>query len=331
MGDFPLRLNRYFKYNLKNNAFFDIFNRFLYKEHKMNTDFIKGIVPPIVAPTSGDEGVNEKSLRDHVEFMIEGGISGILACGSNGEFYMMEEDEMETTLKTILDQVKGRLPVYMGIGAIRTKKCIRIARMAERLGAQGISILQPMFIKPTDDELSTHFRSIAAAVPGRPVLLYNNPRVGYAISQAVVEDLAHSAANIVGIKDSSGDLTQTMEFIRRSRDVGFKVFAGKDTLIYPSLAVGAVGAVTSTSNYVPKLVYSIYDHFVKGDHKAALAAQYTLNPIRLATDKSSFPVATKDYANIVGRNAGNPYLPNKRSPPGQVEALEKELRKANLL
>jgi 4-hydroxy-tetrahydrodipicolinate synthase len=297
----------------------------------MNTDFIKGIVPPIVAPITDDEKVNEKSLREHIEFMIAGGISGILACGSNGEFYMMEEDEMETTLKTILDQVKGRLPVYMGIGAIRTKKCVRIARMAERLGAQGISILQPMFIKPTDEELGAHFRSIAAAVANLPVLLYNNPRVGYAIPQGLVEDLAHCVSNIVGLKDSSGDLTQTMEFIRRNQDVGFKVFAGKDTLIYPSLAVGAVGAVTSTSNYVPKLVYSIYDNFLKGDHKAALAAQYKLNPIRLATDKSSFPVATKDYANIVGREVGVPYLPNKRSPPAQLESLRQELVKAKLL
>jgi len=138
----------------------------------MNTDFIKGIVPPIAAPITEDERVNESSLRDHIEFMISGGISGILACGSNGEFFMMEEDEMETTLKTIIDQVKGRLPVYMGIGAIRTKKCIQIARMAQKYGAQGISILQPMFIKPTDDELSTHFRAIADAVPGLPVLLY---------------------------------------------------------------------------------------------------------------------------------------------------------------
>ena len=297
----------------------------------MNKDFIKGIVPPIIAPVTEDERVNEKSLRDHIEFMISGGISGILACGSNGEFYMMEEDEMETTLRTIIDQVKGRLPVYMGIGAIRTKKCVRIALMAQRLGAQGVSILQPMFIKPTDDELSAHFRAIAASVPGLPVLLYNNPRVGYAIPQGVVEDLAHSVDNIAGIKDSSGDLTQTMEFVRRNRDVDFKVFSGKDTLIYPSLAVGAVGAVTSTSNYVPELVYSIYKHFISGDHKAALEAQYKLNPIRLVTEKSSFPVATKDYANIIGRKVGNPYLPNKCSPPAQVENLRQELVKEKLL
>ncbi|MCL1818685.1 MAG: dihydrodipicolinate synthase family protein, partial [Spirochaetaceae bacterium] len=84
-------------------------------------------------------------------------------------------------------------------------------------------------------------------------------------------------------------------------------------------------------NYVPELVYSIYKHFLAGDHKAALEAQYKLNPIRLATDKSSFPVATKDYANIVGRKVGNPYLPNKCSPPAQVENLRQELVKAKLL
>jgi len=297
----------------------------------MNIEFIKGIIPPIVAPITEDERVNEKSLREHVEFMISGGISGILACGSNSEFYMMEEDEMETTVKTIIDQVKGRLPVYMGIGTIRTKTCIRIAHMAQKLGVQGISILQPMFIKPTDDELAAHFRTIAASVPNLPVLLYNNPRVGYAIPPGLVEELAHSVDNIVGIKDSSGDLTQTMEFIRRNRDIDFKVFAGKDTLIYPSLAVGAAGAVTSTSNYVPELVYSIYKHFLAGDHNAALEAQYKLYPIRLAADKSSFPVATKDYANIVGRKVGAPYLPNKCSPPAQVENLRQELIKAQLL
>jgi 4-hydroxy-tetrahydrodipicolinate synthase len=297
----------------------------------MNTDFIKGIIPPIITPITEDEKIDEAALRNHIEFMIAGGISGILACGSNGEFYMMEEDEMKENLRIILDQVKGRVPVYMGIGAIRTQKCIRIARMARQAGARGISILQPMFIKPADDELSAHFRGIAAAVADLPVLLYNNPRVGYAISQAVVEDLAHTTPNIAGIKDSSGDLTQTMEFIRRNQDVGFRVFSGKDTLIYPSLAVGAVGAVTSTSNYVPALVYSIYKHFIDGDHKASLAAQYKLNPIRLATDKSSFPVATKDYANLVGRGVGNPYLPNKCSPLAQMENLKKELVKAKLL
>ncbi|MDR2739039.1 MAG: dihydrodipicolinate synthase family protein [Treponema sp.] len=298
----------------------------------MNTDFIKGIIPPIVTPVGPDEKPNEQVLRNHIDYMIAAGISGILAFGSNGEFYMLEEDEMESLLKIIVDQTGGRVPVYMGVGAIRTSKCIRLARLGQRLGARGVSVLQPMFIKPTEDELRDHFTAIARAVPEVPVLLYNNPgKTGYPISQTVVEDLAHRIPNLIGMKDSSGDLTETMEFIRRNRDVGFKVLVGKDTLIYPGLEVGAVGAVCSTANYMPELVCSVYDLFMAGKKREALEAQYRLNPVRLMMDKSSFPVATKDYGNLRGRDVGDPYLPNKSSPPAQMENLRQELIRAGLL
>jgi 4-hydroxy-tetrahydrodipicolinate synthase len=298
----------------------------------MNTDFIKGIIPPIVTPIGPDEKPNEQVLRNHIDYMIGAGISGILAFGSNGEFYMLEEDEMESLLKIIVDQTRGRVPVYMGVGAIRTSKCIRLARLGQRLGVRGVSVLQPMFIKPTEDELRDHLTAIARAVPEVPVLLYNNPgKTGYPISQAVVEDLAHRIPNMAGMKDSSGDLTETMEFIRRNRDVGFKVLVGKDTLIYPGLEVGAVGAVCSTANYMPELVCSVYDLFTEGKKRESLEAQYRLNPVRIMMDKSSFPVATKDYGNLRGRNMGGPYLPNKPSPPAQMENLRRELAAAGLL
>jgi 4-hydroxy-tetrahydrodipicolinate synthase len=298
----------------------------------MNTGFIKGIIPPIATPITADEGFDEKAMRDHLEFMIAGGISGVFAFGSNGEFYILEEEEMETILRVIIDQVKGRLPVYMGIGAIRTSKCVRLARMGRRLGADGVSVLQPMFIKPSEDELFTHFKTIAGSVSGFPVLLYNNPgRAGYPISQALAEKLAHSVGNIVGMKDSSGDLTETMEFIRRNRDAGFKVLMGKDTLVYAALEIGAAGAVCTTANFAPRLVCSIYEKFTAGEKAEALALQYTLNPIRIMMDKSSFPVATKDYAGLMGHPLGNPYAPNAPSPPAQMENLRRELTRAGLL
>lgn len=292
----------------------------------MDTSFIKGIIPPIVTPITEDEKVDEASLRKVVDFVIEGGCSGILAFGSNGEFYMMEEGEMEEALKIMVEQCAGRVPIYMGVGAIRTSKCVRLARMGVRLGARSVSILQPMFLKPTEEELKQHFRTIAAAVSEVPVLLYNNPgRCGYAMSQDLVQELAHSIPNLVGMKDSSGDLTQTMEFVRRNADIGFKVLSGKDTLIYSGLGVGAVGAVCSTANYLPGLVCSIYERYVAGDIKGSLEAQLRLNPIRLATDKSSFPVATKDLANLVGTRVGRPYLPTMPSPAAQMENLRESL------
>ena len=299
---------------------------------KIDTSFIKGIIPPIAIPLKDDESFDEKKLRRHVDFVIEGGVSAILAFGSNGEFYMQEEDEMRDILDVMIDQVAGRVPVFMGIGAIRTSKCIRLAQMGVEHGAKAVSILQPMFVKPSEDELYTHFAAIADSVENVPVLLYNNPgRTGYGIPQTVAEKLAHQKANVVGMKDSSGDITQTEEFIRRNADVGFKVMCGKDTLIYAGLSVGAVGAVCCMANFVPRLVCSIYDRFVAGDLKGSLDRQFVLNPIRLQMDRSSFPVATKDYANLLGLELGAPYLPTKNSTPEQLEGLRQQLVKAGLL
>ncbi|MDO4305467.1 MAG: dihydrodipicolinate synthase family protein [Eubacteriales bacterium] len=299
----------------------------------MRTDFIKGIVVPILTPIDENEMVDEKKLRDQVDFVINGGVEGILAFGSNGEFYMVDEDEMERSLEIIISQANGRVPVYFGIGAIKTRKCIALAKMAEKKGADGISVLQPMFLKPTEDELYTHFESIANAVPNLPMLLYNNPgRTGYTMSGALVEKLARNVENIVGMKDSSGDMTQTAEFIRRTLDLDFKVFGGKDTLLFASLCHGAVGGVCTTANFMPELITSIYDKYIAGDVEGALKQQFILNPVRLSMDKASFPVATKDMANMRGRDVGVPYLPNKATPKGAAyDGMYSNMKSAGLL
>ena len=166
----------------------------------MNTDFIKGIVVPIVTCLDADERIDEARMRRQVDFVIDGGVEGILAFGSNGEFYMVEEDEMERGLKIMVDQSAGRVPVYFGIGAIRTQKCVRLAKMAVKNGAACVSVLQPMFLQPTENELFNHFKTIADAIPDTPMLLYNNPgRVGYTMSGNLVEKLAHEVENIVGM------------------------------------------------------------------------------------------------------------------------------------
>lgn len=299
----------------------------------MNTDFIKGVVVPMITPIDQDELIDEKAIRSQVDYVIDGGVSGILLYGSNGEFYVIEEDEMERGLKIVVDQAAGRVPVYFGIGAISTKKCIRLAKMAAAGGAAGISVLQPMFLKPTETELFTHFKAIADAVKDLPVLLYNNPgRVGYTLSSNLVERLAHEVPNIVGIKDTSGDITQTSEFIRRNRDIGFKVFGGKDTLLYASLCHGAVGGVCTAANFMPELITDVYNKYVAGDLEGSLEAQFKLNPVRLSMDGASFPVAAKDMANLRGRNIGLPYTPNLATPEGPVlDKIKAEMTKAGLL
>lgn len=299
----------------------------------MNTDFIKGVVVPIITCIDENEMIDEARMRAQVDYVIEGGLDGILAFGSNGEFYQIEEDEMKRGLQIMVDQAAGRVPVYFGIGAINTKKCIRLAKMAVENGACSVSILQPMFLKPTETELYGHFKAIAEAIPDTPVLLYNNPgRVGYTLSAGLVEKLAHTVPNIVGMKDTSGDMTQTQEFIRRNRDVGFKVFGGKDTLLYASLCHGAVGGVCTAGNFMPELITDIYKKFVAGDIAGSLEAQYKLNPVRLAMDPASFPVAAKDMCALRGMDVGVSFLPNLPTPEGAAkEGFRKTMKEAGLI
>ena len=127
-------------------------------------------------------------------------------------------------------------------------------------------------------------------------------------------------------------MTQTMEFIRRTRDIGFKVFGGKDTLLYASLCHGAVGGVCTAANFMPELITDIYNKFVAGDISGALEAQFKLNPVRLSMDGASFPVAAKDMANLRGRDIGAPYTPNLPTPEGPVlERIRAEMHKAGLI
>ncbi len=299
----------------------------------MNTEFIKGVIVPIITPIDENELIDEKRLRAQVDYVIAGGVSGILAFGSNGEFYEIEDDEMERGLQIMVSQAAGRVPVYFGMGAISTKKCVRLAKMAKENGACGISILQPMFLKPTETELFRHFKTIAEAVPDMPVLLYNNPgRVGYTMSGNLVERLAHEVDNIVGMKDTSGDMTQTAEFIRRTRDVDFKVFGGKDTLLYASLCHGAVGGVCTAANFMPELITDIYNKYIVGDMEGALEAQFKLNPVRLSMDGASFPVAAKDMANLRGLDVGVPYRPSLPTPEGPVlDRIKAAMKDADLI
>lgn len=299
----------------------------------MNTDFIKGVIVPILTPIDENELIDEAKLRDQVDYVINGGVLGILAFGSNGEFYAVEDDEMERGLKIMVDQAAKRVPVYFGIGAISTKKCCRLAKMAVENGAAGISVLQPMFLKPTETELYNHFKTISESVPETPMLLYNNPgRVGYTMSAGLVERLAKEFDNIVGMKDTSGDITQTAEFIRRTRGTDFKVFGGKDTLLYASMCHGAVGGVCTAANFMPELITDVYNKFVAGDLQGSLEAQFKLNPVRLSMDPASFPVAAKDMANLRGRNVGLPYKPNVATPEGPVLGqIRKEMETAGLI
>ena len=291
----------------------------------MDTSFIKGVIPPIITPVDEHEQLDVAALGRVIDHVIAGGVHGILVLGSTGEFFgFPDARDHERILKASLENIAGRVPTYFGIGAITTRQSVSLAKMAAAAGAQAITILPPMFITPNDDELFAHFKAVAEAT-ALPLLIYNNPdRMNVNISANLLERLA-AVPGIAGIKDSSGDLTLTAEYIRRTRGTPFKVMAGRDVMILGTLACGGAGCVASTANIVPALVVSIYEHFIAGDLAAAREAQFKLAPLRMAFSLASFPAVIKEALNLLGLNVGKIIRPNTGCSAANLEKLRKVL------
>jgi 4-hydroxy-tetrahydrodipicolinate synthase len=296
----------------------------------MNADFVKGVIPPLITPVDSNEHVAEKGLRTFIEYVLKGGVHGVFVLGSTGEFYGLDYEEKKRAVEITVDQVKGRVPVYVGASDITTRECVKLVKFAEQSKAQAITVLTPMFISPSEDELYQHFRTIAEST-ALPILLYNNPdRTGINISANLMDRLA-DVPNIVGAKDSSGDMTLTSEYIRRTRDRGFRIMAGRDTMILATLVYGGFGCVASTCNVAPALVVEIYEKYMVGDIKGSLEAQYKLAPLRMAFGLGSFPVIMKDSLNLLGINVGDPIKPISHCSEANMAKLKHILTTMGLL
>lgn len=236
----------------------------------------KGIIPPIVTPLDKDENVDKKAIFKVVNYLIKGGVHGLFPLGSTGEWYGLSFDQKREILETVMEANNKRVPVYAGTGATTTKETIHLTKLATEIGVDALSVITPVFISPNEQELFNHYQAIASSTD-LPIILYNNPgRTGINLSVDLVVKLS-KIDNIIGIKDSRGDMTQGAEYIRRTDD-NFAVLAGRDTLIYGFLAYGGKGAIAATANIVPQIVVKIYEEYQKGNYQEALKAQFQLAP-----------------------------------------------------
>lgn len=291
---------------------------------------IKGIIPAMVTPLDAGEELNEEALRQLVNYLIEGGVHGLFPVGSQGEFYALTPEEKQRVWEIVVEEAAGRVPVYAGTGAIATREVIALNKLAERAGVDAVSIITPFYVRPNQEELYSHYVAIADAT-SLPVLLYNNPgrTGGVNLPAELVARLAEHP-NIVGIKDSSGDLTLSAEYIRRTDD-DFAVLMGRDTLIYAGLLYGAKGAIAASANVVPVLVVEIYQAFVEGDLTRAMEAQMRLAPLRLAFGLGTFPVVVKEALNLIGIGAGPTRGPVGSISPESQEELKRILQELGVL
>ena len=273
----------------------------------MKTTQIKGIIPPIVTPMNADESVNIPELRSQVERQIAGGVHGIFPFGTNGEGYILSLKEKEEILEAVVDQVKGRIPVYAGSGCISTQDTIYMSKRAEELGADVLSIITPSFAVASQKELYDHYVEVAKHV-NIPIVLYNiPPRTGNKLLPETVAKLAKDVDVIMGAKDSSGDIENLKAYIRETRDIGknFAVLAGNDGSILTCLKEGGAGGIAGRANLYPKALASIYNCFVAGDVDKAQEYQDAVATLQRVFKFGNPNTIIKKAVNLLGYPVGD--------------------------
>src|SRR5580693_2088575 len=199
-----------------------------------------GALSAIVTPFRDGE-VDERALRDHIEWQIQSGVDGIVPCGSTGESATLTHDEHDRVIKITIEQTRRRVPVVAGTGSNATAEAIRLTTAAREMGADGALMLSPYYNKPTQDGIFRHYKMIAAAVD-LPIIVYNIP--GRTASNIAPETFARLSEirNIVAIKEASGSMDQTSD-IRRLCGGRLTILSGDDSLTLPLMALGGKGVV----------------------------------------------------------------------------------------
>jgi 4-hydroxy-tetrahydrodipicolinate synthase len=288
----------------------------------------KGSIVAIVTPFNNGK-VDFEKLRELVEFQIDGGTDAIVPCGTTGEASTLDYDEHMDVIKTVIAQVKGRVPVIAGTGSNATAEAIELSQKAKEAGADGVLLVTPYYNKPTQEGLVRHYTAIADAV-AIPQILYNVPgRTGVNMLPETVARIAVHK-NVVAIKEATGSLQQASEIIALCGDK-IDVFSGDDFITFPMMACGAKGIISVLANIMPKAVGDLTDAFYAGDlEKARQLHLYTLK-IGNAMFMESNPIPVKTALGLMGKCSDEVRLPLCEMGAGNKARLAEIMKEYKLI
>lgn len=282
----------------------------------------KGIICAMITPLDENQNINAQATRELIDYLIDRGVYGLFILGTNGECHVLTDDEKVEFAKIVIEHTNNRVSVFVGTGGNSTREVINLSKRMEEIGASALSIITPYFVPPTQQELILHYKAIAESV-SLPIMMYNMPgKTGINIDPESVRELS-KVKNIVGIKDSSGNLANMKAYLEVSKDEDFGVFSGSDSLILEILKAGGQGAVAATANFLTEIDVAIYNNFIKGDLEAAQKAQESIEELRRILKLGTIPSVIKKTVVLNGINVGPARLP-VTEPAG--EALE-EIKK----
>ena len=269
----------------------------------MQKSEIRGIIVPILTPMHKDEKLNLEELRRQVDRMIGAGIHGIFCLGTNGEAFALSDEEKRQVIRTTVEQAAGRVPVYAGTGCVTTRDTLELSLYAQEVGADALSIITPYFAASSQEQLYRHYETIANAVR-IPIIVYNIPaRTGASVSPKLWKKMT-KLERIAGIKDSSGNFDNMLQYLRNSQGTECAVLSGNDSLILWNLYAGGKGGIAGCANVYPETLVGIYDAFQTGDLEKAAAFQNSLATFREVFQYGNPNTVVKMAAAYLGNDVG---------------------------
>jgi len=292
----------------------------------------KGVYTALVTPYTKNNEVNEKVLRELINFLIEKGVSGLVPVGTTGEFVYLSEEERKRIIEIVVDEVNGRVPVIAGTGASSTLSALRLTKYAEDVGADAVLVVAPYYLRAADKGDFQHFYELANST-SLPIILYNIPQcTGGILRREVVEDLAE-LENIVGIKDSSGNMPYLMELLEKVGD-RISVLVGYDEVVLPALASGARGMILASANIIPDIWVKLYEAVTRGDLETARSIQMSIQKLVRIFCRHGGNVAVKEALKMMNFDVGKSRRPLVKGgilSPEVREELRLELEKLGIL
>lgn len=279
-----------------------------------------GVLSALLTPFDDDGAVDEATLRRLVDHNIDGGVHGVVACGSTGEFTTLSPAERRHVVETVIDQAAGRVPVVAQTGAQSTAEAIELSRHAAAAGAAALMVVAPYYEPLTIDETERYLRTVAGAVP-TPVMLYNLPvATGVNMPAEMIGRLARDVDNIQYVKDTSGDIAQAGQLIHHHGDV-VATIVGWDALALAALAEGAAGVMAGTANVLAAELVSIHAAMSEGDLRRARDEWERIYPLIDAIMTAPFAPAVKTALNATGFAVGSPRPPASPLEPQVAAAI----------
>ncbi len=289
----------------------------------------KGIMPPHITPFTEKGEIDEPGLRNDVDFWVEAGVHGLVTCGSNGEAVYMNTAERHRVIEIVLDQANGRVPIIAGTGAPSTREAIVQTKEAKNLGVDAVLVVTPYFLSPNQAEILGYYQDISAAVDV-PIVLYNVPKFTAVNMEPWVVARLAELDNVVGIKDSSGDMRQMQSLINVAGD-RISILSGAGNLVFPCLASGGHGGIVAVANVAPKNCVEIYRQFLSSDLVKARNAQAEIVVLNDFVTRQYGVPAVKAGLNLLGQCGGYPRRPLLPAGGRVKEELKSILTSLNVL